>query len=184
MSESAIHPNNGKPPETHAVLATVDSLIEGLYMDDGVVRNRAREGLVALGGSIIGRLEKLLDDSRSQVRWEATKALGEMKDPRAAPALVRMMKDEEFDVRWLAAVGLLSLGRSGVVPLLQALAQGGDSVWLREGAHHVLTQMPKEELPAPAASVISALTGCDPITEVAVQARKALSALGIEVEAT
>ena len=86
-------------------------------------------------------LIKLLSDDHEQVRWEAAKALSEIRDPRAAEPLVAALEDERFDTRWVAAEGLIALGRASLLPLLRMLATGKDSTWLREGAHHVLEQM-------------------------------------------
>lgn len=38
-------------------------------------------------------------------------------DPRAAPALVRALDDENSGVRWVAAKGLVGLGKAGLDPL-------------------------------------------------------------------
>jgi len=43
-----------------------------------------------------------------------------------APALIKTFEDEEFDIRWLAAEGVIGLGVSGLKPLLQALIDHGD----------------------------------------------------------
>lgn len=42
-----------------------------------------------------------------------------------------------FDVRWLAAEGLIAIGRPTLIPSLRRLSEKSDSLWLREGAHHV-----------------------------------------------
>ena len=79
--------------------------------EDAVVRRRARNGLIVLGNLAVDPLIQLLRDPTTHVRWEAAKALGSIGAPRAAPALVRVLdEDEDFDVRWLAAEALAGLG--------------------------------------------------------------------------
>ena len=76
---------------------------------------------------------ELLKHPDHEVRWEAARALGEIADPRAAPALVVTLEDEGFDIRWLAAEGLIALGPVGLAPLLEALAEKANSVYLTGG---------------------------------------------------
>jgi len=88
--------------------------------------------------SIVASLIIALTNPNEQVRGQAARALGEIGDPVAAPALVRTLQDPKPGVRWLAAESLIALGRAALVPLLQALVYHSDSTWLREGASHVL----------------------------------------------
>ena len=115
----------------------IPALVAALTHDDPVERHRAREALVAIGKPAVNYLLKPLSDSRSHVRWEAAKASGPIGDPKAAPSLVNALEDEDSDVRWLAAAGLITLGCSGLHPLLEALIDRPNSLWLRDGAHHV-----------------------------------------------
>ena len=52
--------------------------------------------------------------------------------------LVQALEDDEFGVRWTAAVVLAQVGDDALPPLLHALTEQHESTWLREGAHHVL----------------------------------------------
>jgi hypothetical protein len=120
----------------------------------------------------------LLHDPDHEVRWEAAKALGEIADPRSAPALVETLEDAGFDIRWLAAEGLIALGKAGLEPLLEALPKKADSVYLREGAHHVMYDLAHKGFRDQLAPVMAALEGVDPEIEIREPARKALQALG------
>ncbi len=161
--------------ETHTK-EEIGSLIADLSSYNGPTRRRARQSLVASGRLAVAPLVALLSDPRQQTRWEAVKALGEIGDPAAAPALVHTLEDEWSGIRWLAAEGLAAMGREGLEPLLQALAHHSDSKWLREGAHHMLrAMMPKEsELVSP---VLQALEDIEPVVQVPLAAERALSAL-------
>jgi hypothetical protein len=103
-----------------------------------------------------------LKNKRYLMRWEAAKALGEIGDPEAAPALVNSLEDEEFDVRWLAGEGLIKMNINGLKPLLQTLELRGDSVLLREGAHHVFHDLAKGALRKYLAPVLAALEALEP----------------------
>jgi len=122
----------------HADAATVRALIVDLGSKDGLVRIRARRALVTIGKKSVAALEEALTSKDAWKRWEAAKTLGQIGDAKATKALINALEDEMFDVRWLAAEGLIAIGRPTLTPLLRRLTEGSDSLWLREGTHHVL----------------------------------------------
>jgi hypothetical protein len=78
----------------------------------------------------------------------------------------------------LAAEALIALGRSAIVPILEALRNQSDSVSLREGAHHILHDLErKQKLDKPVLDVLESLRslGCE--MEVVLAAEKALDFL-------
>jgi len=121
-------------------------LIGALASKDGLTRSRARQALVVLGLPAVPALIRALrDPKRDQLRWEAAKALGAIRDARAAPALVRALEDDDPDVAWLAAEALEQLGQAAWPPLLHALIErGAVSAALRQGAHHVFRHQREE----------------------------------------
>ena len=121
--------------------AEISALIADLATKDAVRRKKARTRLVALGKPAVPQLIQCLADRRPHVRWEAAKTLGAIADPAAAGVLLRSFDDKDTDVRWLAAMGLAALGIEGLRPLLLALEDRPDSLWLREGAHHVCHEL-------------------------------------------
>jgi HEAT repeat protein len=155
----------------------LEALIADLSAHEGDEREVARERLVAVGGPAIPALAALLKAPRKEPRWEAAKALGEMRHPMAAAALVDVLEDRESSVRWLAARGLIALGRPALAPLLERLERGPDSVWLRDGAHHVLRALDRDRAADEARPVLEALERPDPTIEVPVAAHHALMAL-------
>jgi hypothetical protein len=157
--------------------SAIPSQLEALRSSDGTMREHARQALVFSGKQAVDPLIKLLADANHQTRWEAAKALGEIADPKAASSLVRSLEDKEFGVRWLAAVGLIAIGKEALVPLLQALSRRADSVWLREGAHHVLHDLSKKGYMGLVAPILAALEGIDPEIEVPEPTRAALRKL-------
>jgi len=156
---------------------TIDPLISKLGNEDGIVRIRARKSLVNIGHAAVRPLVKTLTSKREWHRWEAAKTLAQIGDPSATQALIEALRDKMFDVRWLAAEGLISIGREALLPLLRALMEHPDSLWLREGVHHVLHDVDKEDFNEILQPVLAALEGFEPSVEVPYAAEKALKAL-------
>lgn len=155
----------------------VSELVARLSSKHGVTRIRARESLVGLGSAATSELLTALADPRVQVRWEAAKALAEIADPRSADTLVETLRDEDFGVRWLAAEGLIRLGRKGLVPLLEALARGLVSERFRAGAHHVIHVQLEGRDSETLRPVFDALSSFAPRVSTPLAARRALAAL-------
>jgi ABC-type molybdenum transport system ATPase subunit/photorepair protein PhrA len=160
-----------------ANIENIKSLVADLGSQDGQVRVRARKSLVAIGGQAVKPLVKALASKKEWVRWEAAKTLGQIGDPAAVQALVKALEDKMFDVRWLAAEGLISTGREALVPLLRALIENPDSLWLKEGVHHVLHDLDKGDLTELLQPVIIALEGFEPSVEAPLIAETALKTL-------
>jgi len=157
--------------------AIIKKLVNNLGSQDGQVRVRARKSLVAIGGQAVKPLVKTLASKKEWVRWEATKTLGQIGDPTATQALINALEDNMFDVRWLAAEGLISIGNNALVPLLQAIREHPDSFWLREGVHHVLHDVNNGKITEIIQPVIAALEGFEPSVEAPLAAKIALKAL-------
>jgi HEAT repeat protein len=158
----------------------IDALITQLDEDSRIMRQRAREELVDIGHPAVDPLIKTLVDSKSdeRLRWETAKALSEIADPSAAPALVKVLEEDwSFGVRWLAAEGLISMAERGLPTLLEALIERPESAWLREGAHHVLRVLAAEGLHAELAPVLNAMDDIEPVIELPLAARTALTRL-------
>ncbi len=158
-------------------IETIKSLVADLGSQEGQVRVRARRFLVAIGGQGVKPLVKALASKSEWVRWEAAKTLGQIGDPATVQALVKALEDKMFDVRWLAAEGLISIGREALVPLLRALIEHPDSLWLREGVHHVLHDVDKEDINEILQPVLAALEGFEPSVEAPLAIKTALSTL-------
>jgi HEAT repeat protein len=122
---------------------TIKKLIKDLDSSDGVIRERARRNLVKTGPASIDYLAELVYSKNETLRWEAVKTLSEIVNPVAIPLLIDALDDDKSSIRWLAAEGLIMLGREAVRPLLEALINRSDSVFIREGAHHFFHDMRK-----------------------------------------
>jgi len=156
---------------------TIAFLVEQLSSTNGVERRTAREQLEAIGRPAVPAVLKALQSPSEDARWEAAKALSAIADPSAAPALVSTLEDEKAGVRWLAATALINLGRDALVPLLRGLAGTSDSIWFRDGAHHVLHSLIRDGVADEAIPVLEALENLTPVVEAPIAAYRVLQEL-------
>jgi len=82
-----------------------------------------------------------LANPEAHVRWEAAKSLATIADPVAAYGLMHALDDEDKDVCWTAAEGLIALGRTGLVTVLSGLTRRARSIRFFHAAHHVLRHL-------------------------------------------
>jgi HEAT repeat protein len=155
----------------------VDPLIHDLASDERATREQAREALGAIGSAAVSGLTGALESEDPRVRWEAAKTLVEVADPRAASALIQRLEDRDPGIRWVAAEALIALGPDGLSPLLERLVDEADSLWVREGAHHVLHVLAVDERKGPLSPVLAALEGPAPEDVAPVAAAEALEQL-------
>jgi hypothetical protein len=144
---------------------------------DGVERHAAREQLEQMGKPAVPFLVRALRAPSEHARWEAAKALGKIGDASAAQGLVRTLEDEKAAVRWLAATALINLGRDALVPLLRGLEGSSDSIWFRDGAHHVLRSLIRDGVADEAIPVLEALENLEPSIEAPIAAYHVLEDL-------
>lgn len=159
----------------------IKELTETLKSEDGLKRQSARFELEEIGDPAVPFLIELLKDKNTHARWEAAKALNTIRSPNIAPALVEALEDEDPGVRWLASEGLIGLEHLAIKPLLKALVNDLDFVWLREGAHHILHELNKKHLLDPSVhEVFKALESAEPSMTVPWAAEKALEKIELE----
>jgi len=161
----------------------IENYIAELGSEDGLKRQSARHILVHYGSNAVPALASALSNNNEHIRWEAAKALGEIEHPDAAQALVKALEDDNISVRWAAMESLIRLKRAVIEPLMRALTRDFNSVWLREGAHHVLHQLKNQGLlDGPEIKVFNALEGPAPVVEVPWAAEAALETARSKVE--
>ncbi len=156
----------------------IEQHLRDLGSADGNTRRAARIALVTAGPPTVPGLIAALQSHNSDSRWEAAKALCELRDPAAAPALVTALTDERPGVRWLAGEALGLMGRSSLDALLHGLVQHSESAWFREGAHHVLQVLSRGDLHDALAPILTALDTVEPNIGVLIPAHKLLKAIG------
>jgi HEAT repeat protein len=157
--------------KTAVISRTADEipvLMEQLGADDGARRQEARDALVQIGRAAAPHVTRALADSNARVRWKAAKALRDLREPSSALSLVEPLMDETLEVRWLAAEALVTLEEKGIVPFLAALVRNFGSIWLRNGAYHVLYALEMKQLLNPETSkVLKTLRSIQPAVSVA-----------------
>lgn len=155
----------------------IKELIKRLYSKDGIERQKARHELVEIGVPVIKYLGELQFEPKQQVRWEALKALSQIAAPESIPILINALENDDFDIRWLAAEGLIHIGKSSIKPLLEAIVEKEDSIYLREGAHHILKDLVAKDLYDDDYGIINLLEKYSVKPELALMAKKNLSGI-------
>ncbi len=125
---------------------STQSLANLLNSEDDKVRTKARKSLVVIGKQAVLPLSFVLENSKIyKARWEAAKALSEIRDIKSIPVLVKALEDPASDVAWLAAKTLKKFKKAAWPELLLALKKrGAESALLRDGAHHILRDQKME----------------------------------------
>ena len=118
--------------------AEIPGLIEALLDQDLEVRKDARVSLVMYGKVAVCPLIAALSWPNSELRLIIVEILNKIHNPVAIPALVGVLQDNNCELRRSAAENLIGFRQHTVKPLISALSQDANSVWLREGAHKVL----------------------------------------------
>jgi HEAT repeat protein len=155
----------------------IEFAISELASESSFARVDARDHLVSMKEKAVPYLTDALKSKNQWVRWEAAKALSKISDPAASQALIDALEDKMFDVRWIAAEGIIAIGRKALIPLLSALTKSSDSLWLREGAHHVIHDLMREDLKAVFGPVLDAIEKPQGKLAVPLAAEKALDEL-------
>ena len=125
-------------PQTPDTEQKISELITALGDSDFLKRQHARLLLVHHEPESIPALLRALESPEAQIRWEAVSALGDIRSPETGPALTDMLMDEETSVRWAAMESLIRMGRDSLRPILEKFVKDFNSLWLREGVHHIL----------------------------------------------
>jgi HEAT repeat protein len=101
----------------------------------------AAKVLVRMGKRIIPQLHKLLSSKNDLLREEIARMVKLIADRRSVPVLIGLLDDIVFDIRWIAAEGLIRIGRRSIRPLIKSIRDGKSSIALNQSAHHVLDSL-------------------------------------------
>jgi HEAT repeat protein len=153
----------------------IPELIKRLASENSIDRIKARYELVKIGKPAIEYLIGLQYLTTEHVRWEAIKTLSQIAHPDAIPILINALENDRFDVRWLAAEGLIDIGKESIKPLLEAIEQQQDSKFLKEGVHHVLKDLKSKNLFKDELHIIKMIEDSNTHSLLALTAHKILS---------
>lgn len=95
---------------SHPDEAAIQSLVQALSDPDSLVSTLACNALVSIGPACVPSLLNLPKDAPQRARIYATRALAEIADPRAIPALMTALEDESVMIQHWAEEGLERLG--------------------------------------------------------------------------
>src|SRR5674476_1345650 len=151
---------------------------ESLESKNSVKKLAARSTLVGMGKSIISKIHKLLSSENGLLRMEAAKIVELIADRRSIPFLINLLGDKEFEIRWIAAEGLIKIGRPTILPLLKSIRDGKSSFILNKGAHHVLLSILKEDEKIKLTALLLSLDDAQELGETApVEASEAIKTM-------
>jgi HEAT repeat protein len=152
-----------------------ESIKELLYAKSSSSKLVARDTLVGMGKSIILQMHRLTGSENTQLRMEAVKIVELIADRRSIPVLIDLLNDKEFEIRWIAAEGLVKIGRRSILPLLKSVRDGKSSLIFNKGAHHVLIGLLDEKEKNKLTSLLLSLDDARELGETApVEASEAL----------
>lgn len=115
---------------------SVEPLIQRLQDEDIGIRINIGNALAKIGKPAVPALVRMLTDAKTDVRKTAAEILGRIKDAESVEPLVRLLKDDEFGVRFAAEYSLREFRELAIPPLLRALTSENST--LRKGAASVL----------------------------------------------
>ena len=121
--------------------------------------------------SIEQAIAVLKDTSRRELeRVTAVSYLEEVGTPEAIDALISVLDDDDYGVRWAAAEALAKLGAAAAPAVLRAILVPYSDDRFRESAHHIFKENSDPQIREAAQPLIHALetsTGVDDLTEAA-----------------
>ncbi len=151
--------------------ALIHDLVSALLSDQIIQRQKAREQLVEIGGPAVDYLARSFKTRNKALRWEIMKTLVQIADKRSLHLFINSLEDKNTDIRWLAAEGLIKLGHISLKPLLKDLIERPNSIFLKEGVHHVLHDViRKSDLQETFTPILAELKETDDDEKVAVLA--------------
>lgn len=157
--------------------AAVPALLGLLQRADEQLSNQIFSSLVRLGPAAVPALVESSTSSSPWMRWQCIRALGNIRDLRALPVLVRALADADQSVAWMAAKGLVPFGRQSVGPVLRLLMSAPVTPWLIETSSYVLRNQRDPSLKSYLKPLIQHMHGVGFQVGTILYAQKALSRL-------
>ena len=106
------------------------------------LRVTARKKLVKMGLTILPQLHNLLVIEDNILRREVAKVIELIGAKESIKVLIKLLEDNDSDIRWIAANGLINIGRESIMPVLKSIInQKEESYFLRLSAHYILTEL-------------------------------------------
>lgn len=160
-------------------LQSIPDLAKDLFSKNYLLRKKAREELVEIGEPSIEILKNLATSKDETARWEALVTIVQIGSNDTLNILLKALEDEEFSIRWLAAEGLVNLGKISILPLLHTLRDNPDSAYARRGTHHVLRELKKKGVFIDHFALIETLANEYERVNISVKVQQTINALSL-----
>lgn len=85
--------------------------------------------------SIIPLINDPFSTRNERFKSEVSQIISFVADKRSIPALINLLNDNEYDVRWIAAESLIRIGRTCVSPLIRSIKDGKNISHGKEACH-------------------------------------------------
>jgi hypothetical protein len=125
----------------------IAKLINDLRQTENTVsRIEAKNKLEKMGRETLPYLHKLLEVEDNLLRREVAKIMGYIADKSSIPDFILLLDDSDNGIRWIAAEGLVHIGRESIIPLLRSIIDNQQGTYfLKTGAHHVFKSLFNDE---------------------------------------
>ncbi len=144
----------------------MNGLIQALNADDNAgARNSAIEALVQIGGPSVDPLLGIMASPDPDVRKFVVDILGDIKDPRAVPALIDRLSDADENVRVASAEALGKIRDPRAVDALLACLARYDQGWLDYAAAEALGAIGDERALEPLLAALGRSSLREPVLE-------------------
>jgi HEAT repeat protein len=91
--------------------------------------------------SIIPQINGPFSVRNERLKSEVSQIISFVADKKSIPALINLLNDKEYDVRWIAAESLIKIGRSSVSPLIRSIKNGKNNCYPGKEAYRVLQSL-------------------------------------------
>jgi hypothetical protein len=99
--------------------------------------------------SVIPKKHRSFSPVNDRLKLEVNRIISVVADKRSIPALINLLDDNDYDIRWIAAESLIRTGRICIIPLLQELRNGRRFLYPGKPCHVLqclLSRREKKEL--------------------------------------
>lgn len=155
----------------------VAPLVEALSDNNSQVCLTATDALIEIGEIAVDALVISLKHDKVNVRCDATRALGELGNPKAVDAIIDMLGDEWVNVRIYAVNSLGKLGDKKAVPaLVRVLQDDAENELVRAGSAAALGMLRDVRALLPLRELIMAAEELGELEDTALKAFKQIMA--------
>ena len=155
----------------------VEPLVEALNDENPQVCITATDALIEIGDVATDALMESLTHEKVNVRCDATRALGEIGNPKAVDKIITMLKDEWVNVRIYAVTSLGKLNDKKAVPaLIEVMQNTKENDLVRAGAAAALGVLRDQRALMPLRELIMAADELGELEDTALKSFKKIMA--------